>query len=55
MATSRLLDVALRAADSVDRELGANGRSGIDGHPEVEMALVELYRVTGERRYLELA
>jgi hypothetical protein len=26
-----------------------------DGHPEIEAALVELYRQTGERRYLELA
>src|SRR5262249_12859493 len=25
------------------------------GHPEIEMALVELYRETGERRYLDLA
>ena len=39
----------------------SSGRSGraagtaIDGHPEIEMALVELYRATGERRYLELA
>ena len=34
---------------------GPGGRDGIDGHPEIEMALVELFRVTGERRYLELA
>jgi hypothetical protein len=25
------------------------------GHPEIEMALVELFRATGERRYLEVA
>jgi uncharacterized protein len=55
LGDERLLDVAVRAADSVDRALGPNGREGIDGHPEVEMALVELYRATGERRYLELA
>ena len=26
-----------------------------DGHEEIELALVELYRETGEKRYLELA
>ena len=28
---------------------------GVCGHPEIEPALVELYRVTGEERYLEQA
>jgi DUF1680 family protein len=55
LGDDRLLRVATRAADAVDRELGPRGREGIDGHPEVEMALVELFRTTGERRYLELA
>lgn len=55
LADDRLLEIATRAADSVDRTLGPAGRSGIDGHPGIEMALVELFRVTGERRYLELA
>jgi DUF1680 family protein len=27
----------------------------LTGHPELEMALVELYRTTGERKYLDLA
>jgi DUF1680 family protein len=27
----------------------------VSGHPEIEMALVELYRITGDRRQLELA
>ena len=27
----------------------------ISGHPEIEMALVELYRTTGKRQYVELA
>jgi len=55
LGDDRLLAVAIRAADSVDRELGPTGRLAIDGHPEIEMALVELYRITGERRYLALA
>jgi uncharacterized protein len=55
LGDDRLLLVAERAAASVERELGPGGRDGIDGHPEMEMALVELYRATGERRWLDLA
>ena len=55
LGDDRLLRVATRAADAIDRELGPGGRDAIDGHPEVEMALVELFRATGERRYLDLA
>lgn len=51
----RLLRIASRAADSVDAELGPRGRLAIEGHPEIEMALVELFRTTGESRYLDLA
>ena len=55
LGDDRLLDIATRAADAVDRAFGPGGADGIDGHPEIEMALVELWRVTGERRYLDLA
>jgi hypothetical protein len=55
LADDRLLAVAIRTADLTEREFGSTGRDMVDGHPEIEMALVELYRVTGERRYLELA
>jgi uncharacterized protein len=51
----RLLAIAVRAADRIDKEFGPTGRDGVDGHPGIEMALVELTRVTGERRYLGLA
>ena len=56
-ATDRtdLLDVAVRLADHVDGVLGPAGRPGVCGHPEIEMALVELYRLTGRERYLALA
>ncbi|OLE28681.1 MAG: glycosyl hydrolase [Catenulispora sp. 13_1_20CM_3_70_7] len=60
-ATGRteLLDVARRFADNVDATFGPPGTGrpldSFDAHPEVETALVELYRETGERRYLDLA
>jgi DUF1680 family protein len=51
----RLLAVAVRAADHLEREFGPGGRDGVDGHPGVETALVELTRVTGDPRYLALS
>jgi DUF1680 family protein len=50
-----LVQVAVRAADHVCAEFGPDGRQGVDGHPEIESALVELYRLTGEQRYLDQA
>jgi DUF1680 family protein len=55
LGDDRLLLVAERAAASVDRELGPGGRVAIDGHPEIEMALVELYRTTGDHHHLDVA
>jgi DUF1680 family protein len=56
-ATGRaeLFDVAVKAADVVVADFGDGHRSDTDGHEEIEMALVELYRETGNRDYLELA
>ena len=51
-----LLAIARSFADLVDRRFGpGRGEEGVCGHPEIETALVELYRHTGERRYLDLA
>ncbi|GIF23774.1 DUF1680 family protein [Actinoplanes tereljensis] len=50
-----LVRVAVRAADHVCEMFGPDGIVAVCGHPEIEPALVELYRVTGERRYLEQA
>ncbi|RSM73244.1 hypothetical protein DMB66_04295 [Actinoplanes sp. ATCC 53533] len=55
LGDDRLLAIAVRAVDHIDREFGADGPDGIDGHPIIEMALVELARTTGEQRYLALA
>jgi DUF1680 family protein len=50
-----LLEIARRFADLIDDTFRLGPQTGTDGHPEVEVALTELYRLTGERRYLELA
>ncbi len=49
-----LLDIAIKWADHIEREFRRNRIKKNDGHPEVEMALVELYRTTGEKKYLDL-
>lgn len=50
-----LLDLARAFADLIDRRFGPGREPGICGHPEIETALVELYRHTGEQRYFDLA
>jgi len=50
-----IVRVALRAADHLCEAFGPDGIASVCGHPEVEVALVELYRVTGEQRYLDQA
>lgn len=51
----QLLPVARRFADLLVARFGPDGVDAVCGHPEVETALVELYRVTGHRPYLDLA
>jgi len=52
----RLLDVVCRLADHIDRVFGPgeNQLHGYPGHPEIELALMRLYDVTQEQRYLNL-
>ena len=54
---SGILDVALRVADLIVDTFGteADKVDGVCGHPEIETALVELYRETGAESYLERA
>ena len=56
--SDQLLGVARRLADHIDAVFGpaSQGKRELtDGHEEIEMALVELYRATHEARYLQLA
>ena len=46
---------AYRAVDQMAEALRSVAGAGIDGHPEIETALVELFRTTGEERFLALA
>ncbi|MCD4776999.1 MAG: glycoside hydrolase family 127 protein [Candidatus Aegiribacteria sp.] len=53
----RFLNIVKRYADCIDSVFG-NGegqKRGYPGHEELELALVKLFDVTGENRYLQLA
>ena len=50
-----LLDVATRNADMVDRMYGPDKKRDVPGHEEIEVGLVKLYQVTGDKKYLKLA
>jgi len=52
-----LLTVARRLADHIGQTFGAGDgqKRGYCGHAEIELALVRLYRLTAEPRYLDLA
>ncbi|MGB0743652.1 MAG: glycoside hydrolase family 127 protein [Opitutales bacterium] len=52
---SHFLEAAERYADLIDDTFGPDKIELVPGHQEIELALVKLYRATGERRYLELS
>jgi hypothetical protein len=51
----KLLDGGIKFANYLVENFGPAKRPALTGHPELEMALVELYRTTGERQYLDFA
>src|SRR5678809_592417 len=51
----KLMDVAIRLANHIDSTFRLGNKKWFSGHEEIELALVKLYRVTNDDRYLKLA
>ncbi len=54
---TKLLDIVSRYADLLCTLFGSGEGQirGYDGHPEIELALVKLYKTTGQQKYLTLS
>ena len=54
---TNFLEIARKFADYIDTVFGPEPqkRKGYPGHPEIELALVRLYRATRDRKYLNLS
>ena len=51
----KLLDVCIRMVEHMMSIFGPEGRHWVPGHEEIELALVKLFEVTGEKKYLDFA
>lgn len=49
------LKIVCRLADYLDHKFRSETHPGFPGHQGIELALIRLYRVTGEQRYLALS
>lgn len=52
---SRLLEIMCGMADHIYKHFIEEGAEGYSGHPEIELALMRLFRCTKEEKYKELA
>ena len=50
-----LLDISLKSADLVAKDSDWNALKSYPGHQEIEIDLAKLYKVTGNKKYLDLA
>lgn len=50
-----LLTLAIKNADLITSVFGPGKKAGVPGHQEIEIGLVKLYRITGDKKYLDLA
>lgn len=51
----KLLDAAIRFANHIEDTFHQKNRPWVTGHQEIELALVKLYRVTDDEKYLKLS
>lgn len=51
----KLLDVCIRMVDHMMSLFGPDKRHWVAGHEEIELALVKLYQVTDEKKYLDFS
>ena len=51
----KLLEAAEKNAECIYNRFIAENREGVPGHPEIELALLKLYRLTGNRHFFELS
>jgi DUF1680 family protein len=51
----KFLDVTIKMADHLINTFGPDKRHWVPGHEEIELALVKLYNVTHDKRYLDFA
>lgn len=51
----KMLDVCIRMVDHMMNTFGPGKRDWVPGHEEIELALVKLYQVTNEEKYLDFA
>ncbi|MBR4889620.1 MAG: glycoside hydrolase family 127 protein, partial [Clostridia bacterium] len=52
---TKLLDIMMKMTENIYRHFIVEKAPGFPGHPEVELALLKMYELTGEAKCLELA
>lgn len=51
----KLLKIMMRNAECIYKRFVEEKSGGVPGHPEIELALMKMYRISGDKKCLELA